>query len=153
MNSKAPYWIDTARRPRFGRLERDMNVDVVVVGGGSTGVTAAYLLKQQGASVALIERDRCGGADTGYTTAHLTYVTDQRMRELVKTFGRDHARAVWDAGQAAMDQIRQIVETEDINCEWVTVPAYLHVPLGRTQEEEIERLREDARLAAELGFN
>ena len=47
--------------------------------------------------------------DTGHTTAHLTYVTDLRLHELVRTFGRDHARATWDAGLAAMNEIHQII--------------------------------------------
>lgn len=153
MIKKTPYWMDTAQLQRFGRPKRDLKVDVVIVGGGITGVTAAYLLKQHGASVALLERDRFGAADTGHTTAHVTYVPDIRISELVKTFGRDHAQAVLDAGQAAMDQIRQIVETESIECELASVPAYLHAPLTRAKEDESARLKEDARLAAELGFD
>jgi hypothetical protein len=38
----------------------------------------------------------------GHTSAHLTMVTDARLTELVKRFGRNHAQAVWDAGLAAM---------------------------------------------------
>ena len=52
----------------------------MVIGGGITGVTAAYLLKKAGKKVCLLERDRLGYVDTGLTTAHLTYVTDLRLR-------------------------------------------------------------------------
>ena len=41
-----------------------------VVGGGITGLTAAYLLAAAGKSVALLERGRCAQAETGHTTAH-----------------------------------------------------------------------------------
>ena len=130
-----------------------MSVNVVVIGGGITGVTAAYLLKKSGATVVLIERDRFGGVDTSHTTAHLTYVTDLRISELVKNFGRNHAQATWDAGQAAMDQIRAIIEAEEIACEFALVPSYLHAPLVGTDNDEEERLKKDARIAAELGFD
>ena len=52
-----PYWIDSAKLPRFPKLERDETVDVVVVGGGITGLTTAYLLTREGARVALLERE------------------------------------------------------------------------------------------------
>lgn len=149
-----PYWSKTARAPKFPPLRRDLLVDVTVIGGGIMGVTAAYLLTQAGAKVALLERDRFGGGETGHTTAHLTCVTDVRLRELVQTFGRDHAQAAWDAGLAAISQIRQIIDDEKLACEFHWVPAYLHAPAGkRTDGDEIATLHEDARLAVELGFD
>ena len=77
----------------------------MVVGAGLTGITAAYLLKQAGVRVALLERDRIAAGDTSRTTAHLTYVTDVRLPQLADTFGRDAAQALWEAGAAAIDAI------------------------------------------------
>ena len=93
-----PFWIDSTSFPRFSKLSSDERVDVVVVGAGITGLTAAYLLTAAGRSVAVLDRTRCVEIDTAHTTAHLTMVTDVRISELVKTFGRDHAQAAWDAG-------------------------------------------------------
>ena len=64
------YWIDSAPLPRFPKLDRDLKVDVAIIGGGITGITAAYLLKRAGHSVALIERARCASIDTGHTTGN-----------------------------------------------------------------------------------
>src|SRR6185295_1379188 len=93
-----PYWLTAPPLPRFDPIDRDLKVDVVIVGGGLTGITAAYLFKKAGATVALLERGRCASADTGHTTAHLTIVTDMRLNEVVKKFGEDCGRAFWDAG-------------------------------------------------------
>ena len=147
-----PYWADTVRMPKFARLRDDLRVDVVVIGGGITGATAAYLLRKAGAKVALLERDRFNLAETGHTTAHLTYVTDMRLRELVRNFGRDHAQATWDAGLAAINQIHQIAEEENIACEFAWVPGYLHAA-NRKSEDEVFALQEDARLVRDLGFD
>jgi glycine/D-amino acid oxidase-like deaminating enzyme/nitrite reductase/ring-hydroxylating ferredoxin subunit len=149
------YWMDAAPLPRFPSLDRDLAVDVAIVGGGITGLTAAYLLKKAGKTVALIDRRRLVSVDTGHTTAHLTYVTDRRLTDLEKSFGRDHARAVWDAGRAALWQIEANVAAENIDCgfEWVT--AHLHLAADKDERETADRssLEAEARLAAELGFD
>ena len=85
-------WVEFAL-PKHAALDRDIEVDVVVVGGGLTGITAAYLLRQDGVRVALIERDRVASADTGRTTAHLTYVTDSRLRDLSREWGKEAAKS------------------------------------------------------------
>lgn len=151
--SKKSHWISSAKLPAFPKLDRDLKVDVVVVGGGITGITTAYLLKKAGRKVALLERDRCAHVDTGHTTAHITYVTDIRLRKLVKDFGKDHARAAWDAGQAAMDRIATIIDDEGIECEFGRVPGYLHAPWKQAGAKDSAQLKEDARLAQELGFD
>src|SRR6188474_2829411 len=123
-----PFWIETTSFPRFTKLSSDEHVDVVVVGAGITGLTAAYLLTAAGKSVAVLERGRCAEIDTGHTTAHLTMVTDVRLSELAKTFGKDHAQAAWDAGLAAIWQIASNVRELSIDCDFDWVPAYVHVP-------------------------
>jgi glycine/D-amino acid oxidase-like deaminating enzyme/nitrite reductase/ring-hydroxylating ferredoxin subunit len=148
-----PYWLSTAETDRFPALSKALTVDVLVVGGGITGVSTAYLLRRAGLSVALIERERIGHIDTGHTTAHLTSVTDMRLHQLVDNFGTDHARAVWDAGAAAIEQIEEISTRENIPCEFTRVPGYLHAPLAGGTEKDREKLRDDARLANEFGFD
>ncbi|MGH8023658.1 MAG: FAD-dependent oxidoreductase [Limisphaerales bacterium] len=66
------HWQLGAQLPQFPAIDKDVEVDVAVIGGGLTGITAAWLLKKSGAKVAIIERGRRAAADTARTTAHLT---------------------------------------------------------------------------------
>ncbi len=149
-----PYWIDSAPIKSFPALRSDLNVDVLVVGAGVTGITAAYLLKKAGLRVALIEREHVASIDTGHTTAHLTYVTDDSLETLTKGFGRDHAQAVWDAGACAIDEIERIVREEKIECEFSRVPGFLHASLfGESSETDRADLKKEADLAQQLAFD
>jgi heterodisulfide reductase subunit A-like polyferredoxin len=57
-----PYWSASASFSRFARLDADTETDMVVVGGGITGLTAAYGLATAGQSVVVIDRGRCASA-------------------------------------------------------------------------------------------
>lgn len=148
-----PFWATNVEIPRFPPLSADLAVDVLVIGGGITGLTAAYLLTRAGRRVALIERERIGGGETGHTTAHITFLTDTRLGDLVRKFGRNHAQAAWDAGLFAMNQIAEHVQEEGIDCELRRIPGYLFAAGEAAAAKEAEQLREEAALAAELGFD
>jgi glycine/D-amino acid oxidase-like deaminating enzyme/nitrite reductase/ring-hydroxylating ferredoxin subunit len=78
-------------------------------------------------------------------------VTDVRVHELVRSFGRDQAQAILDGGLAAIAQIEAIVLDERIACEFEWVPGYLHA-LDRNDGAAADAHRE-ADAAASLGFD
>src|ERR1700754_2357205 len=96
-----PYWLD-ARASHFTAQKKDCTVNVAIIGAGITGLTAAYLLKKLGMSVAVVEKRTCGGFDTGNTTAHLTSVTDARLSQLIAKGGKEHAQLAGQAGDTAL---------------------------------------------------
>jgi glycine/D-amino acid oxidase-like deaminating enzyme len=148
------YWRARDPLPRYPPVSNAAAYDVVVVGAGITGITAAYLLGREGRRVALIERRRCADVDTSSTSAHLTCVTDTSIGDLVRKFGEDHATAVWDAGLAAINEMDELVRRHRIPCEFQWVPGYLHLPVDvEADTKAADGLRADAELASRLGFD
>jgi glycine/D-amino acid oxidase-like deaminating enzyme/nitrite reductase/ring-hydroxylating ferredoxin subunit len=145
----ASYWSRSVRYPRFAAIGKNVSVDTLVVGGGLMGVTTAYLLTQAGQRVALMEREKIASGDTGKTTAHLTAAMDPHLSDLADSFGDTSARSLWDAGDAAIQQIYSIADDCRIGCDLATVPAYLHLP-DDGDEGELKRLQADAEVAARL---
>ena len=149
------FWSTEALRARPA-LDRDLDVDVIVLGGGLTGLTSAWLLAQAGVRVALVERHTLASGDTGHTTAHLTVVTDARPRELVELIGVEDAAALWAAGRAGLAEIERLATSLSVSCDLKRVPATLHVPFDLPAEDEAELgagLKRDAELAREWGVD
>ncbi|MEK7954356.1 FAD-dependent oxidoreductase [Luteolibacter soli] len=151
MNTE-PLWLKDHQPSGYPPLGSDITVDVLVAGGGIAGVTAAYLIAKEGYSVALVERGLIGGRETGHTTAHLTYMTDTRLSDIVSAFSRDAARRAWEAGRDAIEFIATAVESEEIDCAFERVPGYLVCAEGSDLKKESALLRSEALVATQLGF-
>jgi glycine/D-amino acid oxidase-like deaminating enzyme/nitrite reductase/ring-hydroxylating ferredoxin subunit len=141
-------WIDTRRYPRFAPLKGDLKVDVAVVGGGITGLTAATLLKAAGKSVAVLEAQRVAEGVTGYTTAHLTEVIDASFGTLISHFGDDQARLALDATRASLDRIAAFVREGGIECGFRRVPGFYFAE----GEAGVEDVREEYEAIRHLGM-
>jgi glycine/D-amino acid oxidase-like deaminating enzyme/nitrite reductase/ring-hydroxylating ferredoxin subunit len=142
-------WIASTRYPRCEPLKRDLKVDVAVVGGGITGLTAAVLLAEAGRSVAVIEASRIAGGVTGYTTAHLTEVVDCSFGTLIGHFGEDGARLALAATRASLDRIAGFVRDRGIECGFRRVPGFYY-----TEAEDGEQdVRDEVEAARRLGLD
>lgn len=142
-----PVWFDVPDAA-FPALDRDVWVDVAVIGGGITGLTAAHLLKKAGLTVAVVEQNRVAAGVSGYTTAHLTQVFDAGLHKLRRAIGDEGARAVWEAGRFAIEHIEATAKAEGIDCHFAHVPGYYFA----TDERAMRDVEDEARHARELGF-
>jgi glycine/D-amino acid oxidase-like deaminating enzyme/nitrite reductase/ring-hydroxylating ferredoxin subunit len=121
-----PFWTNFVSKSHYPRLEGTRTVDVAIVGGGITGVTAAYLLKKAGKRVALLEQGEFFEGQTALTTAHLTEVLDTRFYQLIEDFGLESSFLVAEAGRAAIDLIEKIAEQVGGDCAFERVPGVLY---------------------------
>lgn len=127
-------WTVEERKLHPSLLE-NISCDVVIIGGGITGIISAYLLSQAGQKVVLLEKGILGKGATSLTTAFLTQAIDTSLFDLVKMFGRDSARMVWQSGMVAIETIRNIIEQENIQCDFETCPAYIYAETDKKLHE------------------
>src|SRR5919197_4753935 len=103
------FWLASSPRTNFPPLTGDLEIDVAIIGGCISGITAAWLLKNAGRRVTVIESRRVAEGETGHTTAHVTAVQDVPFRTIAARFGRSGARQIAAAGMAAIELIEQHV--------------------------------------------
>jgi glycine/D-amino acid oxidase-like deaminating enzyme len=112
------YWLDTA--PVFTGAQTGAlpaRVDVVVVGGGFTGLSAARALALKGASVAVLEAGRVVGEASGRNGGHCNTGVAQDYGSLVASLGAEQARAYYRAYESAVKSVVTLVEEEGIACD------------------------------------
>ena len=100
--------------------------DVIVVGGGITGVSTALQLQKAGKQCLLAEAHNLGYGTTGGTTAHLNTLLDIPYNRIEKNFGEDSAQLVAVITREAIDLIKRNVDEYNIDCDYRELPGYLY---------------------------
>jgi glycine/D-amino acid oxidase-like deaminating enzyme len=132
-------WIGELPVPlKFLKLNEDITTDTVIIGGGISGMTTAYLLSRAGNKVVLLEDGYIGSGETGRTTAHITHALDDRYYNLVNNHGPKRARLAAESHTAAIDFIDRIVNTEDINCDFERLDGFLFLD-ARDKKSSLEK--------------
>ncbi|KAB0595227.1 MULTISPECIES: NAD(P)/FAD-dependent oxidoreductase [Cupriavidus] len=156
MMGSISIWAATRpRRPRPA-LEGDLRVDVVIVGAGITGLTAALLLAKTARSVAAIEARAVGAGDSGGSTGNLYQTVTGGLETLAAKCEADTARAVVASRGEAIAWIEQQAQAMGPSSGFRRCPMYQY-PLSPDAEPtilgELKALRAaglDAQLASEM---
>lgn len=128
-------WMTGARMLEFTPLDRNMDVDVCVIGAGIAGLSAAYHLAGESKSVAVIEDGAVGSGETSRTTAHLSNAFDDRYYWIERLHGGEASWLTAQSHTAAIDSIEKIVTDEQIECDFERLPGYLFAPPGDSPDE------------------
>src|SRR5215210_5801639 len=142
------FWIATTPETNFPVLPNDLSVDVAVLGGGITGIATAYLLKQAGAGVAVVEARRIVKSVTGNTTAKITSQHSIIYDRLISDFGEEQARLYGEAQESAKDKIALLVEQLNIDCDFRRTSAYTYT----LDEQELDMIQREVEAAGRLGL-
>jgi glycine/D-amino acid oxidase-like deaminating enzyme/nitrite reductase/ring-hydroxylating ferredoxin subunit len=144
------YWMASTPATTFDWLDRDLTVDVAVVGGGIAGLSTAWELACAGRAVAVVEADRIAAGVTGYTTAKLSALHTLIYARLVSDVGADAARTHARCQQAAIEHVDRTATELGIDCDLERLPAltWTESAEGREHLEAEATAARDAGLAA-----
>ncbi|MTH54329.1 FAD-dependent oxidoreductase [Bacillus mangrovi] len=120
------FWRPVESDFSFPPLEESIEVETVVVGGGITGITAAYLLQKAGIQTALIEARKVLTGTTGHTTAKITAQHSVIYDSLIQAAGEEKARKYYDANAEAARFIKNTISELNISCQLMAQDAYVY---------------------------
>lgn len=148
----ASLWWNQTATP-YPSLVSRAEGDVVIVGGGITGVTLAWTLAAMDVRVVLVDASWIAGSASGRNAGFLMAGPAEPYSELIAMYGRAGARAVLHTGRRNHERIRTLIAEHGIECDHRIRGS---VRLARTEEEAEDQraslplLREDGNRSAEV---
>jgi glycine/D-amino acid oxidase-like deaminating enzyme/nitrite reductase/ring-hydroxylating ferredoxin subunit len=140
-------WLEGPTPSGFDALKGDGgHFDAIVVGGGIAGLTTAALLKEAGATVAVLEAGRVGHGVTGCTTAKVTALQGNAISKVRGTHGEERAATYAEASAAAVAEVARLAAEHEIECDLERRPAETFA-LSPSEVDDVEAELEAAREA------
>lgn len=107
------------------KLTTDLECDVLIIGGGMTGLSAMYYLKDSGLKTVLVERNTCTRGVTSKSTAKITYLQDNTTTNIANFIDENTAKKYLKSQIEAMNNLKNIIVSEKIDCDLKQVDSYL----------------------------
>ena len=147
MNS---IWLETFKYNKtFEKLNQNISCDVCIIGAGIFGLTCAYYLTKQGFNVAVLDRDDIGTKATGHTTAKITSQHGLIYKHLIDDYGLHFAKSYLYANQKAIDNIKEIIDTENISCDF----NFENHCVYTTNAKDLKSIQDEINAVNSLDFN
>lgn len=145
-------WSDSVILPRFPRLTGNLHVEVLIIGGGLTGILCAYMLEQAGVPYALVEAETIGSGITKNTTAKITSQHGLIYDKLMRKFGVEAASLYLQANEEALERIAGLCA--GIPCDFERKDAFVYTMDAPEKIEKelkaLQKLNYPAEFAKEL---
>ena len=129
-------WLNEQSK-NFQKINQDMEVDVLIVGGGITGLSTLLELQNSNLKTILVERNTCGCGVTSRSTAKITYLQEKILMNIRKS-SVDEASKYLESQIYAMNRLKDIILNNNIHCDLKQVSSYLFT----NQVENINKLNE-----------
>lgn len=110
-------WSDSVKLPSFTRLENDIKTDILIIGGGITGILCALFLHNAGADYVLAEGETICSGITKNTTAKITSQHGLIYDKLIRKFGTEKAKMYLNANEEAVEEYRRLCKSIDCDFE------------------------------------
>ena len=145
MNS---YWINSEKnKEKYNTVEKNIETDICIIGGGITGISTAYYLTKENLKVTVLDMGKIGFQTTGNSTAKITSQHGLFYKDLKDSKGEDFARLYYDANEDAIKNIKKIVEKEKIQCDLECQSAYVLA----ANREEVQNVKDEVEVVRGFG--
>lgn len=142
------YWQNSINKTlTFDKIDGNYECDICIIGAGLTGLSCGYYLSNLGFNVIIVDKDNIGQKASGNTTGKITYGHNLIYDYLIRSYGEKFAKAYLNANKDAISNIKNIIDTEKINCDYETVSNYVYT----TNQSELTKIHAEIKALDSLG--
>jgi glycine/D-amino acid oxidase-like deaminating enzyme len=135
-------WLENENEDNCKKLNEDIKCDVLIIGGGMTGISTAYHLRNSNLKVCLVDRNLVGHGITSKTTGKLNYLQELILYKINKYVSKETAKNYLDSQIQAIKIVEDIINREQIDCDFIKVPSFLFT----NRESEIKKIKKQKEL-------
>lgn len=140
-------WSDYKQKNICSKLDKDLEVDVLIIGGGITGMSSAYHLINSGLKVCLVEKETIASGVTSRTTGKLTFLQENIYSKICKFHNKEKALKYLESQKDAIGLVCKIIKDNNIKCDLEKANSYLF------DDKKIKELNNEIELLKELKVN
>ena len=146
---KNSLWQDGYKDLLLPTLNEDMEVDVLIIGGGMSGLSTAFYLKDSNINIAIIEKNKVAMGVSSLTTGKLNYLQNLTYSRFEKIFGFDIAKKYLDAQIEAIKLVSNNIKEYKIDCDYMVDDSFLFTD----DEKNIQSLKDEADFLDRAGIS
>jgi gamma-glutamylputrescine oxidase len=102
----------------FRRCSGTIKTDIVIVGGGMAGLSAAQAFRQRGLSVVLLEQYACGSGASGKSSGFITANSEIDLAHLKRRYGIAQAHKIWEFVSSGVQLIQDNIKQYSLACDY-----------------------------------
>ncbi len=138
-------WTDNIKMPEFRNLSGDKSCDVLIIGGGITGILTAYFLDKNNVDYILVEKEKICNGTISNTTAKITAQHGLIYSKILNRYGLESAQLYLKANLNAISVYKEL--SKDIDCDFLELDNYVYSLNNKSKlEEEVSALEK-------IGYN
>lgn len=118
-------WFEGVKDNVCDKLKKDIDCDVLIIGGGMAGLSVAYQMMNLKYNVVLIDKDMCGKGATSKNTGKLTWMQGLIYGRLSKNYNSIVAKKYYDSQVEAINIVKDIIKKNDIDCHLEKAKSYV----------------------------
>ena len=144
-NIKDNFWDKNINIKEYDCLNKNIESEIVIIGGGITGILCGYFLSEQGYDVTLVEKNRLYSGSTGHTTAHMSVIENYIYQDLTELYDKGVSRTYYKSHIDALKIYDYLISLYKIDCDYRVVDSNFYVI------DDIDKLENEYKLLKEFG--
>ena len=114
---KKSLWQKDIIKNNFKTLNKDIDTDILIIGGGITGLTTAYNLLNKKYNITLLEADNFFNNTTCKSTGKLTYLQDLKYQDIYNIYDFKTTKLYYEAQKDGIKLAKKIIKENNIKCD------------------------------------